>query len=77
MSESERLRSVAWAREPGEWTLAHLTLDGERTLCGLSIPEEDGRHRVAFGVEARACERCAERGRELEPNLADRVEGTD
>lgn len=77
MSESETLRSVAWARDPGAWTLAHLTFDGDRTLCGLAIPEEDGPQRVAFGVEARACERCAERGRELEADLEEGKEDAD
>ena len=64
MGEDEgRLRRVAWMGEPGRWTLAHLTLDDERALCGLEIPSEEVARR-AYDPDAKLCERCLERARD-------------
>jgi len=58
-------RRVAWTREPGKWTMSHLTVDGERTLCGMPIPARESVHGLKYDVEAKVCERCAERAREM------------
>ena len=62
---SDKLRTVAWTRDPGSWTLAHLTLDEAETLCGLPIPGSGDVHRVKLDVESKLCERCEEKAREL------------
>ena len=64
-SQRDGPRRVAWTREPGVWTMSHLTLDGERTLCGIAIPGPDDVHGVKYDVDPRPCERCAERAREM------------
>ena len=61
---SDELRTVAWTRDPGTWTLAHLTLDEAETLCGLPIPGADDVHKVKLDVQSKLCERCEEKAKE-------------
>lgn len=65
MPDENGLKRVAWSREPGTWTRAHLSVDGRGTLCGLRIPEPDGVHDVSSEAGGALCDRCEEKLREL------------